>query len=1407
MQVATTEQQFEQLVAGMLSAENETRSAAEKNYEQIQLGAKGTLLFNLYINGAANVESRSLALVLLRRIFSSSYEEFWTEVGADSKEQFHSQVLKCMGTETEPILKKRLTDVLAEMARNTINDDSGKQEWTGVLQFLEVCATSAEAGSREISMSLIESVPNIFGSDQQRYMQGIKQMFQSSLLYGTDSSVRTAAVRAYVAFVCDNEENDGVVRSLSDLVPAVIQVCQHVVATEDDDDVPLQCLSDLATSVPKTLTPHLNEIFTLCVSTVSNRDKDDSYRHSGLEVMVSLCESAPNVIRKRGAEYLTTLIQQCLQLMTELDDDVTEWSAMDDADDEMEEENAGIGETSLDRISCALGGKSVLTHTLRFVQELLNNEDWKCRHAAIMALSTIGEGCKRQMESLISEVVSDLVMPSIVDPHPRVRYAGCNALGQMCTDFAPTVQKKCHEKIVPALLTTLVNLSTPRVAAHAGAAIVNFCEECPKSIIAIYLPSIMEKMETVLDQTFRHLLENGKKIVLEQVITSIASVADAAQDHFIQFYSRLMPPLKYILENSNVDNLKLLRGKTIECISLIGLAVGKETFQADANEIMKILLTAGISFENSDDPQISYMISAWARICKILGEEFAQYLDAVMPAVLQTADFKPDVTVVDEDDANGEDEDWNFISLGDQRSLGIKTAGLEDKVTACEMLVCYARELKGSFAPYVEKVMNLMLPLLKFIFHDGVRSAAAECLPCLLVCAKGRGVEYLRQMWGVILPAYKEAIAKESDLDVLCELMNGVGQCIEDLGADVVTAADMECIFEIIHEQLNHFDKRRAEREKNNKDEEVDEEDQEHMNEILELETSVLARVSDLVHYSFVTFKENLIPLSSVGICIFDDVIEFGGEASLHYQNIFFGPIIKALGDSFPEVRQAAAYGCGIMALKGGPSYAQHCAQALQPLAAAINRTDSRATEEDTAATENAISAVAKILKHNSSAIDPNAVIPVFLNWLPVWNDTDEVPYVYDYFCDLVEANHPAVLGDNNSNLPKIFEIILYTFSHGVFEENSDELKPVKDRLTNIMKMLKANDQIILANMELVHSKRIGPRTAPKIYTEDRSGCYIWTKTCRTVNKDEIDGYFRCSGCKGVKDQNPLRAMIVSSIKFNLSTSQWVDAEAAAEYQHVCLPKNNNEGLFSMVASMQDQQPGSDGAVLKQDTKHNGNTTTTTTNNNIPCVTVSKDKDIQQPVDLQKKEEETEQLSKPVIRLRNKGSKDMQLREDPPLPESNGGVQEAPANGLLPGQGNSTTSAAALLHRTMEALYEASPDMEDNTEEIRRLDSQLDHLNEYMDKVEERLKIHNEKLMETLKQQKEDREKRRRSFHERLEASRQEDDDFQRQLNQMLNKVDLSRQPRNRHSMSEIPVAGEAGLDTSEQSGQSANDQ
>lgn len=71
-------------------------------------------------------------------------------------------------------------------------------------------------------------------------------------------------------------------------------------------------------------------------------------------------------------------------------------------------------------------------------------------------------------------------------------------------------------------------------------------------------------------------MEKGTKMVLEQIVTTLASVADTAEEKFISHYDRFMPCLKYIVQNAVQQELRLLRGKTIECISLIGLAVGKE---------------------------------------------------------------------------------------------------------------------------------------------------------------------------------------------------------------------------------------------------------------------------------------------------------------------------------------------------------------------------------------------------------------------------------------------------------------------------------------------------------------------------------------------------------------------------------------------------------------------------------------------------------------------------------------------------------------------------------------------------------------------------------------------------------------------------------------------------------------
>ena len=158
-----------------------------------------------------------------------------------------------------------------------------------------------------------------------------------------------------------------------------------------------------------------------------------------------------------------------------------------------------------------------------------------------------------------------------------MRYAACNSLGQLAADFKVLFQKSFHQKVLPALLTVLIrDVDFPRVQAHAAAALVNFFEDCPVKVLEPHLDTVVQSLEHVLSRKMEHLFQKGSRLVLEQVLTTIATVADTAESKFLGFYDRFMPSLKYIFENAVAKEFRLMRGKCIECISLIGLAVGKE---------------------------------------------------------------------------------------------------------------------------------------------------------------------------------------------------------------------------------------------------------------------------------------------------------------------------------------------------------------------------------------------------------------------------------------------------------------------------------------------------------------------------------------------------------------------------------------------------------------------------------------------------------------------------------------------------------------------------------------------------------------------------------------------------------------------------------------------------------------
>ena len=101
--------------------------------------------------------------------------------------------------------------------------------------------------------------------------------------------------------------------------------------------------------------------------------------------------------------------------------------------------------------------------------------------------------------------------------------------------------------------------------------------------------------------------------------------------------------------------------------------------------------------------------------------------------------------------------------------------------------------------------------------------------------------------------------------------------------------------------------------------------------------------------------------------------------------------------------------------------------EALPLLISVIESPEARALE-NISPTENAISAVTKVLKYGSVAA-ANDIMARWLTWLPVWEDEDEAVHIYGYFCDLVEVSVSCSVLLLNIDILMLTRVVMYHIS------------------------------------------------------------------------------------------------------------------------------------------------------------------------------------------------------------------------------------------------------------------------------------------------------------------------------------------------------------------------------------------
>jgi len=660
----------------------------------------------------------------------------------------------CVQKETDASTRKKMADTTGEVASIIMEEDP--EAWPELFPFLFTSAQSPDPGLREASHIIMSRLAYSVSTKLVQDVASVNTLCMGGM-QDAHKEVRLAALSATGSVVQALSSYEEQVSAMSALVPVICSVLTQTLNEQDEESSRqvLEELINIAEEAPKYFRKQIDALIQLSLQVATAAHLEEETRFLAVELLLTLAEQAAPMMRKQKM-FLENIVPLALQLMLQVEDvDMAEWnSTTEDDNDGTELTSLDVGKDALDRLALSIGGKTVFALAFRadLVPAFLEHQDWHYRHAALSCISQIAEGCEKQMKQKdhLSTIV-DQVAARFADPHPRVRWAAINAMGQLETDLGPDLQNQFHEKVLPALVSVMDDVANARVQSHAAAAVINFTENCKKEVLEPYLQGLLGKLG--------QLLGGGVRIVQEQSITAIASVADCVGEGFGAYYPSIMPVLKHMLQTCTGKDQRTLRGKTMECISLIGIAVGRDIFINDAKEVMDQFHATQTSAMDPDDPQVSYLLQAWGRVAKALKHDFIPYLGLVMPPLMRSALLKVDTEVLDDDaQADGDDEDEGIATVVVQTDTGtkrvaLKTSLLEEKATACNMLVCYFAELGEGMFAYIEQVATEMVKLLAYVYSDEVRTAAAALMPELIkvslqlighVSARGLGAQRRR---------------------------------------------------------------------------------------------------------------------------------------------------------------------------------------------------------------------------------------------------------------------------------------------------------------------------------------------------------------------------------------------------------------------------------------------------------------------------------------------------------------------------------------------------------------------------------------------------------------------------------------------------------------------------------------
>ncbi|XP_059276797.1 uncharacterized protein LOC132030992 isoform X4 [Lycium ferocissimum] len=930
--------------------------------------------------------------------------------------------------------------------------------WPELLPFLYQCLTDSNNCFKASAFLIFADLAGDIGETiVVPSAKTLHSLFRNTLNDDTvDLNVRIVAMRAVIRFIQHMSSSNEKER-FQDLLPGMMKTLTDAYLSKGEEDQvadeqPLTLFIELAKNEPRFLRRQLVDVVATMFDIAEDEGLKEETTHLAVEFLITLVEAkkrAPGMI-KRVPFFISRCFAMLLKLLLYIEDDPAWHSALDASDDTGATSYYCKGKKCLDRFSLALGGKSIAHVAIEQLSAYSAAPEWEKHHAALIALGQIAEGCSKVMIKNLEQVVA-MVLNCFQDPHPRVKCAACYAICRLLVDFFPHLQEKCHNQVLPALAAAMDDFH-PRVQAHAAAALCHFGVPGKPETLIHHLDGLVNKLLV-------HL-KNGKQIVQQEALKALSFIAGSVEEHFRTCYEAVMPHLKTLLRNADLQSNLIVLSCAMECISCVVMAVGKEKFRDDEKQVMEMLMSLQAKV---DDPTTTkYLLHACCRICECMGKDFLPYMNVVMPFLLQCAQL-------------------NTISM-EQYNENYKVDAnsketLEMKAKACRLLCWYAETLKEDFYPWISQAVSILVPLQKFYTHRLVRESAVKGLHFLLRSAKlavEKGVaqdeseSYFTKLSDHIILALVEALHKEFETEMCVVMLRELNGCLQ-ICVPLLNEAQVRSIVDEIKYVITNSSKRERKQElkERAKMEDFDAEEAELLREESEQEEKVFENARYILRTLIRTFKASFLPfldeLSSYllpmwakektttercsSICIFDNLMEECPEAALKYYDSCLPLILDASNDEDPDVRQAALYGLGLWAEYGRSSFKPFVGEALSRINVVIMHLRAREHENESAY-DNAVSALGKICQFHGESFDSAEAIPAWLNCLPIKADLEEAKDVHTQLCSMIERSYGELLGPNYQYLPKVVSVFIEVLCAGEVLATEDTAK----RMINLLR-------------------------------------------------------------------------------------------------------------------------------------------------------------------------------------------------------------------------------------------------------------------------------------------------------------------------------------------------------------------